>query len=516
MNAIPNRATMNFLLCRRSLRHFVRVFWHAVEPSRDLTPGWVIDAICEHLMAVTDGDISRLIINCPPGCSKSLLTQVFWPAWEWGARKMPSTRYVCMAYAQGLTVRDNVRFIQLITSPLYREWYGDVFGLSSNEAGKIKLANDKTGWKIASSVQGTVTGERGDRLILDDPNSVSDVESEAIRSSTNQFLREVMPTRLNDPATSAIVCIQQRTHEEDATGTLLDLGEWVHLMIPMEYEPDRHCETEIGWSDPRSIEGELCWPARFSEAVVRRDKQMLGPYASAGQFQQSPTVRGGAIIDRQWWQMWGDPDAPTKVKMPAMSYVVAALDSGLTAKDSSDPSALAVLGVFDHPDTGKPCVMLMRSWDERLALHDLATRTVETCRRYKVDHLLIENKGAGHPVAQEINRLFSGEGFGVVMIDPAMHGISHASKVARAHSIVPSMADETVYSPNTSWAQKMIEQCAMFPRGSHDDLVDAFVHGMRWLRDGGMLMRAVEAKERDARDMAAAHRSVIARPLYRT
>src|SRR5262249_45827873 len=160
------------------------------------------------------------------------------------------------SYSASLTERDNGRFLQLIQSDKYKFLWGNKFTL--REEGKIKVSNDKTGWKLASSVGGVGTGERGTRVILDDPSNVKEAESEVVRAETLRWFRESMSNRLNDMETSAIVIIMQRVHEDDVSGCILvNNMNYTHLMIPMEYDEGRHCETEIGWSDPRTEEGEL-------------------------------------------------------------------------------------------------------------------------------------------------------------------------------------------------------------------------------------------------------------------
>ena len=207
----------------------------------------------------------------------------------------------------------------------------------------------------------------GARIILaancDDPNNVNDTESKLIRDNTNRWISEVLPTRLNDMDKSAIILIQQRTHQEDATGTLLDpkLGgdAWTYLMIPMEFDPEWVCgETAIGWTDPRTERGEFYWPERYTPESVVGLKLRLGDYAWAGQMQQHPEPRGGAIIKRDWWKLYGKPDEdPTAVNLrfPPFEYVVASLDSGLTDKDNNDPSAFVVLGVWIEPTPATGC-----------------------------------------------------------------------------------------------------------------------------------------------------------------
>src|SRR6476659_8003205 len=131
---------------------FVRRFWNLLEPETKLVEGWVLYSICEHLEAVTFGKITRLLINVPPGSMKSLMTQVFWPAWEWGPMGMAHLRYVSFSYSSGLTERDNTKFRKLVMHDKYRELWGDKFNLEKE--GEIKITNDKTGSKFASSVKG--------------------------------------------------------------------------------------------------------------------------------------------------------------------------------------------------------------------------------------------------------------------------------------------------------------------------------------------------------------------------
>ncbi len=153
-------------------------------------------------------------------------------------------------------MRDNVRFRNIIMAPEYVELYSDQFKPSSDQFNIIKVANDQTGWKLATSVGGIGTGERGDRFIIDDGNSVQEAESEKVRDSTNQWFREVVPTRLNDAALGVIINVQQRTNSEDISGiALADQMGYVHLCIPQEYESTRPpLPTSIGWIDPRALD----------------------------------------------------------------------------------------------------------------------------------------------------------------------------------------------------------------------------------------------------------------------
>jgi len=487
----------------QTLIGFVREAWHILEPSRQLVEGWALDAVCEHFEAITYGDITRLLVNVPPGFMKSLIADVLWPAWEW--TMFPHLRYVAFSYASALTYRDNGRFRDLLISPWYQGIFGDRFTL--RKIGEERVTNSHTGFKFASSVGGVGTGERGDRVILDDPHNVKQAESEDVRKETVRWVREGMSNRLNDQEKSAIAVIMQRVHEDDVSGALIELGDYEHLMIPMEYDGRRY-HTSIGWTDPREEEGDLAWPDRFSRRTVETFKTTLGPYGYAGQYQQAPTPRGGGIFRREWWQLWGnpdDPDDPEFRKFPACDYIIASLDTAYTEKTENDYSALTVWGVYyDRYDM--PKAILMNAWRDRLEIHNLVERAASTCRRFKVDRLLIESKAAGISVSQELRRLHAAEGYGVQLIDP-----KGGDKVARAYAIQHLFADEMIYAPDRDWADMVITEMASFPRAPHDDLVDSCTQALKHLRDIGLLIHGSEMAADMVDDLQ--HRGVE-KPLY--
>lgn len=486
-------------ICENSLLGFAEYVWPVVEPAIPFIKGWAIEAIAEHLEAVTEGQIRRLLINVPPGFTKSLMTDVFWPAWEWGPKNMPWLRYMCASYSNHLTERDNMRCRNIVISDRYKLLWGKRFGISNEQFTKVKFANNQTGWKLATSVAGIGTGERADRCIIDDPNNPMEMESEAIRNNTIMWFTEIMPDRLNSQSDSAIVVIQQRTHEDDVSGTALsrNMG-YTHLMIPMKHDTGRHCITTYGlnrWEDPREEEGELAWVERFPETICDELERDKGPYAWAGQYQQSPEPRGGSIIKREWWQLWEQD------KYPDFEYILAALDSAYTEKQENDPSALVILGVF-RDENNNPKVMLMYAWQERLEFYDLIQKIVDTCiitpapkphPRFPIDRLIIERKASGASVAQELYRMLGATGkFGIETIDNA-RGKWTQDKVARLHSVQHLFADKMVYAPDRTWADMVIDQVSVFPRGSHDDLVDCVSMGIRYLRDTGFALRREES-----------------------
>lgn len=283
--------------CKRSLAAFVRQAWHVLEPGQPYVHGWHVEAVCEHLEAITAGELNRLLINIPPGTMKSTLVSVFWPAWEWGPKGMAHVRFIGASHEQGLATRDTLKMRRLVTSEWYQERWPTV--LTGDQNQKTYYENDSTGFRQACAVA-SMTGRRGDRVAWDDPHSVEAALSPKVRETALRVFQETLPTRLNNPDKSAIVIVMQRLHENDVSGFILD-GDYGydHLCLPMEFERERRCVTSIGWQDPRTEEGELLFPARFSRETVDRDKKVMGAMAVAGQFQQRPAPRGGGFFE---WQ----------------------------------------------------------------------------------------------------------------------------------------------------------------------------------------------------------------------
>lgn len=526
--------------CEDSLYTFLMHSWKYIDAS-DFTPGWPIEAVAEHLQAVADGDIRRLIINIPPRMGKSSITSVAFPAWVWAqpwktATSGPGVQFLHASYAQQLSLRDSVKCRRLIESPWYRSMWGDRFSLTSDQNTKGRFDNDKNGSRLSTSVGSALTGEGGSIIVVDDPNAAQEAHSEATIASTIDWWDSALSTRLNDPKTGAFVVIQQRLSEEDLTGhiTSKDMGEWTHLCLPMRYEWRRHSVTSIGWEDPRGVteegeslvevdadgnrnavsyeagieldarEGTLLWPDRMGEREVSILEKQLGPWAAAGQLQQRPEPKGGGIIKRDWWQTWENRIYPN------MDLIIATLDTAYTTKTENDPSAMTVWGIFSSdvnvigPNQAAmrggqlvdysrnytemaPRVMLMHAWQGRYELHELVQKVAKECRDFKIDQLLIENKAAGHSVAQEIRRMYGHEKFGVIMFDPKSQ-----DKLARLYSVQHLFAEGMVYAPVKEWAEMVISQVGTFPKGKHDDLVDTVSMAMRHLRDSGAITRAEE------------------------
>ena len=306
--ALPTIDDIDKELAERSLSEFVQQAWHIVEPGTTYQHNFHIDAICEHLEAVHRREIRRLCINIPPRFMKSLLVSVLYPVWTW--INNPYHKFLSASYGESLSVRDALKSRRIIQSAWFQVRWGDRFQLTGDQNQKTRYDNNKTGYRIATSVDGLGTGEGGDDILIDDPHNIKDTNSEVKLVKTITWHDETMQTRLNDPKTGAFIYIMQRSNEQDISGHILSKNlELTHLCLPMRYEGERSKttvimpETGLPFKDPRSIEGELLWPERFPEKEVTDLEKAMGSYAAAGQLQQRPSPREGGFLKRRWFEL---------------------------------------------------------------------------------------------------------------------------------------------------------------------------------------------------------------------
>lgn len=438
--------------CAGSLAEFARQAWHVLEPATPLKWGWALDAICAHLEAVTDGRIKRLLMNVPPGCMKSLLTGVIWPAWEWGPKSLPEMRYVGTAHEETLAIRDSRRCRDLIKS----EWYQKRWPLqlSADLDGKREFGNVNKGIRQARAFT-SMTGVRGDRIILDDPISADNANSEAKLEAARIAFTETLPTRVNSDD-SAIVVIMQRLNEKDVSGVILEKGlPYVHLCIPMRFEPQFAKPTEIGWSDPRTKEGELMFPERFSEEAVATLEKTLGSYGAAGQLQQRPSPRGGGTLKTEWYRYW--------TALPELEWTEVFVD---TAQKTGQENDYSVLELWGRSTTGQAILidLIRGKWEAP----DLLTRARSFWLKHKDSghkprSMRVEDKVSGTGLIQTLRR----EGIPVIPVQ------RDKDKISRAHDAAPFIESGNVLLPaDAEWLSDFLSESEKFPAGAHDDQLD--------------------------------------------
>lgn len=439
-----------------SLRLYVEDAWRVVEPATLFVPNWHIDAICEHLEAVTSGQIRNLLINVPPRHTKSTLVSVCWPTWTWIRR--PEARWLTASYAASLAIRDALKSRRVIQSPWYQANWSDRFHLTGDQNAKTRYENDRTGYRIATSVGGSSTGEGGDFLVCDDPHNLYEIDSDVIREGVLSWWDEVMSTRLNDPRTSGRVIVMQRGHERDLSGHVLERGDWEHLCLPAEYEGPRMF-TSIGWSDPRTKPGELLNPNRYGVAELAVLKRELGSQKAAAQLQQRPSPAEGGVLKRHWWRHYQQrPDR--------FDQVIQSWDCAFKDLDTSDYVVGQVWGRL-----GANCYLLEQvrgRWDlpaTLAAVQALSARTPRLCAK------LVEDKANGPAVIQMLRAKVPG----LIAVNPA------GGKLARANAVAPLIEAGNVWLPERTaapWVDDLIEEAAAFPRGANDDMVDALTQAL--------------------------------------
>jgi len=438
-----------------TLKGFIIAVWHIIEPETELVWELAHEALALHLEAVTRGDITRLLINVPPGSMKSLMVCVFWPAWEWGPMNMAHHKFLSTSFKESHAKRDAIKTRVLLESPLYRDLWGKAFKVV--RGGEASFENDRGGFRKARPI-GSLTGDRGDRLIIDDPHSTEMAESEAERHRTARLISESLPTRLNHPKLSAIIVIMQRLHEDDASGILLakELG-YVHLCLPMRFEPDRRCVTKIGFVDPRTYEGELLFKERFDLNTLDDLERSMGPYAVAGQHQQRPAPRDGNLFKRSWFE------------------IVDAVPEGGTDARAWDLASTAQLGNNDPDYTvglkGRRVLGDLYITDmarERLGpgiieakIRDVAQKDGYDCRQ----RFAQDPGSAGKAYAEVLIRMLPNSS---VIVEPVT-----GSKYMRAMPAVVDASIGKIKLLRGPWNDAFLDEVCGFPTSRHDDIVDA-------------------------------------------
>jgi predicted phage terminase large subunit-like protein len=462
-NLILNRTDLLAIdreIARRSLAEFAKMAWPLLEPSTPLKWGWALDALCAHLEAVTYGQIQNLLANVPPGMMKSLMVNVIWPAWEWGPAGKPHLRSLNTSHKQELAVRDSMKCRRLITSQWFQERWPLV--LMQDQNTKTKFENQATGFIDAMAFT-SMTGSRGDRVKLDDPLSVDSANSEADLKSAELTFNEALPTRVNDLEKSSIIVIMQRLHSKDTSGIILDTGlDFVHLCLPMEFDPERRCVTPI-FSDPRTYEGELLFPERFPAAAVAKLKKQLGSYGSAGQLQQRPSPRGGGMLKRHWFTV--KSAAPTGVRW-VRAWDLAATD---------DPSAAWTAGakIGEAPD-GNFWIGDMRRIQGSAEEVERLLRNTASRDGIGVKGSIPQDPGqAGKAQVQYLIKKLAGY--------PYTSSPESGDKATRASPFAAQSEAGNVYLVDGPWVETFLAEAEEFPFGKWKDQIDAVSRGFAML-----------------------------------
>lgn len=465
---------------RRSLREFVRQAWHVVEPAMPYMHGWHIDAICDHLQAVTRDEIDRLLITIPPGHAKSLLVSVLWPAWTWATN--PAERSLFGSYSMDLAVRDSVRCRDLIESDWYRTTFAPDWSLKDDSNAKDWFQNTASGFRVSLSVGGQSTGLRGNLVVVDDPLNVKRASSAIEREGAIRWWDVAMSSRFNDMRRQRRVIIMQRLHEQDLAGHVLAQGGYEHLNLPTRFEEKRRCVTYVRkpegrtelFRDPRTVENELLFPSLFTPAVVEQaEKDLRGDFF--GQHQQRPLPATGGTFKKAWWRFWkpdgtgadvsprpdGCYEGPARPIPERFDRVVISLDANFKGVQSkgNDPVVFVVVGCKGADRFVLDRVRLFVGFTETLSAFRLLVKKFPKAYRK-----LVEEKANGAAIIESLQAEIGG----IVPIDP------EGGKEARASAVAPQVESGNVYLPDGApWLDEWVDEFATFPKGAHDDQVDA-------------------------------------------
>jgi hypothetical protein len=455
-------------LYSRSLKEFVKAAWSEVDPA-PFVDNWHVDAICDHLEAVERGDINRLLINVPPGTAKSMIVSVLYPAWLWTRR--PEAAIISTGYSFQFATRDTRKARSLIMSSWYQNHWD--IKLDDDQNQKTLYLNQHHGLRECKSFT-SLTGARGNLVIVDDPHSVDGGKSDLERSSTVETFLEAVPNRLNDLEKDAIIVVMQRLHENDVSGAIIerpDMG-YVHLNIPMEYEGNKN-KTIIGYSDPRTRDGELLFPKKFSPASLKKLKSSLGPFAYAGQYQQQPAPATGGFFEADWFHRYKPDELPKHLN----KYMTS--DHAPAGRETSDFNVFRIWGI----DSGGH-LWLVDSFRKKCELSEaFGVTTVNgkptlghvgalpMIKRHKPLSWFPEQDNTWHAVKSFAESfMLATDTFCHIQPLP-MHGAGDKANKAGSYRAMASM--RMVHLPVGIVGDEALTEYVKFPTGKHDDQVDA-------------------------------------------
>ena len=455
---------------------FAKKGWTILHPHRKLVWSWHYDYLCELLTLVKQRMLLRLIVNVPPRTLKSSLITILFPVWMWTTS--PEHDFLTASYSLDLSTEHSLARRSLLQSRWFRSLWGDKLRLEGGRNQAAQFMNDKRGQMIATSVGGTVMGRGCDTAILDDLLSAAQAVSNAERTTANNWIDTPLRSRLNDPATGAIIVVMQRLHELDPTGFLLaqEPGVWTHVRIPLVAEEEETWAFPISGRIVHRKAGDILMPERFTPEVV--EQQRSRRLVFAGQYQQRPAPLEGNLIKRSEVRYYGGIDPRTgqpDEKLPdTFDRKIISVDCAFKDLATSDYVAVIVIGVKGR----KRYILNVVNQHLDAAATEAEIRRQRDAHRW-VNAILVEDKANGPAVVQRLKINLTG----VVEINP------QGGKVARMFAAAAEwQAGDWFVDRNAAWSEPFIEQIIMFPNAGHDDMADAMSHASAWLlqhRRGG-------------------------------
>ena len=413
----------------------------------------------EKLEKVARGELKRLIVNMPPRHTKSEFASTYFPSWVLG--RNPKLKVMQITHTAELAFRFGRRVRDIIDSEEYQGVLpGVALKADSKSAGRWET--NVGGEAFYSGIGGAVTGRGADLLVLDDIHSEQDALSPTALDNAWEYYSSGPRQRLQPGG--AIVIVMTRWGTKDLTGRLLNKQAEDHA--------DQWEVVEFPAIFPDS--GKALWPGYWKLEELEGVKASLPVSKWEAQWMQNPTSEEGAILKREWWKKW------SKKEVPEMHYVIQSYDTAFSKKETADFSAITTWCVF-QPEEGslRPALLLLDSKKGRWDFPELKRVAYEQYTYWDPDTIIVEAKASGMPLTDELRQA----GIPVVNYSPG----KGQDKIARVNSVAPILEAGMVYVPETRWAEELVEECAAFPHGDYDDLVDSTTQALLRYRQGGFI-----------------------------
>ena len=422
----------------------------------------------QKLEDIANGKINRLIVNMPPRHTKSEFASTYFPAWIMG--KFPNKKIMQTTHTGELAARFGRKVRNMMDTKDYQNIFPDVT-LSADSKSAGRWETNKGGEYFAAGVGGAITGRGADLLIIDDPHSEQDALSPSAMEACWEWYTSGPRQRLQPKG--AIVLVMTRWSSVDLTAKLLDAqkeplaDQWEVVEFPAIF-PDT--------DNP-------LWPEFWSKEELLSVKASLPGMKWNAQWMQTPTAEEGSIIKREWWNEW-EHDT-----LPGVQYIIQSYDTAFSKKQSADFSAISTWGVFRPSDGAPDSIILLDAQKGRWDFPELKEIAMKEYRYWDPDMVLIEAKASGTPLTHELRRL----GIPVVNYSPTR---GH-DKQTRMHAVAPIFESGLVWAPSKKFAEEMIEECASFPFGAHDDLCDTMTQALMRFREGGLVSLGSDYEDED-------------------
>ena len=413
--------------------------------------------IAQKFEDIASGKIKRLIVNMPPRHTKSEFASYLFPAWMVG--KNPKLKVIQTTHTGELAVRFGRKMKNLVDQESFRQVFEDCrIAADSKAAGRWET--NKGGEYYAAGIGGAITGRGADLLIIDDPHSEQDALSETAMDSAYEWYTSGPRQRLQPGG--AIVIVMTRWSTKDLTGKLLN--------AQTEPKADKWEVVEFPAIMPSN---NPVWPNYWKLEELEAVKASLSEAKWQAQWQQNPTSEEGSIIKREWWKEWRQKDIPDLI------HIIQSYDTAFSKKETADFSAITTWGVF-YPQYKGPHVILLDVRKGRWDFPELKKIALEEYKYWEPETVIIEAKASGTPLTHELRQV----GVPVVNFVPSKGNDKHV----RVNSVAPLFESGRVYYPaDKRWAEEVIEECAAFPYGEHDDLVDSTTQALMRFRQGNFI-----------------------------